>query len=351
MPVYLVFIGGPRHGTHLTFDEGQYVLCGRAEECQVRTGSDQASRRHSRITQQAGMIIVEDLGSRNGTFVNGHRVDRVRVGAGDRIAFADVMMEVRLPAAAPAPAYPPQPVAAASPPAPQPRPATAPAPASPSSAAPASSPAQPPAPTPARKGRCGCVLGWLLAAALTAAGGVLLWMYWDEVTEWTASLGLQLPGSGDYAVPAFEDLFEVKRYDPPLDLGAAGAAGADRSTPEAVARALVAAQRGKDWPAFKELLADFPTRLVRSGLDEEAYREAMLQAWAAETGWAENRVTHQVTYMEHVLLVQELTGADGVRVRRLIELREENGTWRLSDDLPPGDPVLNQLSDPDYALP
>jgi len=111
MPVYLVFIGGPSHGAYLTLDEGQAVLCGRAEECQVRTGSDQASRRHCRIILQAGMIIVEDLGSRNGTFVNGHRVTRVRTAAGDRIAFADVVVEVRLPAAAPAPAYPSQPAA------------------------------------------------------------------------------------------------------------------------------------------------------------------------------------------------------------------------------------------------
>jgi hypothetical protein len=342
MPAYLVFIGGPRHGAYLTLDEGQSVLCGRAEECPVRTGSDQASRRHCQISLQADMLVVEDLGSRNGTFVNGHRVTRVRTGAGDRIAFADVVLEVRLPTAAPAPAYPPPPAAAVPAPASPPRPAAAPEP---------SFPPQPSSPPPARKGRCGCIIGWLLAAVLAAAGGVLLWMYWDEVTAWTASQGLRLPGGGGYAVPAFEDLFEATRYDPPIDLLATGPAGADRSSPEAVVRALAAAQRGKDWPAFKELLADMPARLARSGLDEEAYRAAMLQAWAAETGWTEIRVTHRVKYLDRVLLVQEMAAADGARARRLIELREENGAWRLSDDLPPGDPVLHRLSDPDYAIP
>jgi len=343
MPVYLVFIGGPSHGAYLTLDEGQAVLCGRAEECQVRTGSDQASRRHCRISLQAGMIIVEDLGSRNGTFVNGHRVTRVRTAAGDRIAFADVVVEVRLPAAAPAPAYPSQPAATVPVPPSPPRSVATPAP--------GPAPGQPATPPPARKGRCGCVLGWLIAAVLVAAGGALLWMYWDEVSAWAESLGFRLPGGGGYVAPAFEDLFEVTRYDPPIDLHAAGAAGADRSTPEAVVRALAAAQRGKDWPAFKELLADFPARLAQSGMDEEAYRAAMLQAWAAEAGWTENRVTHRVNYLDHIMLVQEVTAADGTRARRLIELRRDGDAWRLSDDLPPGDPVLHRLSDPDYALP
>lgn len=350
MPVYLVFIGGPSHGAYLTLDEGQAVLCGRAEECQVRTGSDQASRRHCRISLQAGMIIVEDLGSRNGTFVNGHRVTRVRTGAGDRITFADVVLEIRLPAA-PVPAYPSQPAAAAPAPISPPRTAASPAPAHPSPPVPASAPSQPAAPPPARKGRCGCVLGWLLAAVLVVAGGALLWMYWDEVSAWTESLGFRLPGGGGYVAPAFEDLFEVMRYDPPIDLRAAGAAGADRSTPEAVVRALAAAQRGQDWPAFKEMLADFPARLAQSGMDEETYRAAMLQAWAAEGSWTENRLTHRVNYLDHTLLVQEVAAADGTRTRRLIELRQDGDAWRLSDDLPPGDPVLHRLSDPDYALP
>lgn len=345
MPVYLVFVGGPRHGAYLTFDEGQSVLGGRAEECQVRTASDQASRRHCQISLQAGMIIVEDLGSRNGTFVNGHRVTRVRVRAGDRIAFADVELEVRLPVAVPAPADPLQSAAPA--PAPPPRPAAAPTSASPPPPYPAPAPASP----SARKGRYGCVLGWLFAAVLAAAGGALLWMYWDEVSAWTASLGVRLPGGGDYAVPAFEDLFEVTRYDPPIDLGAAAPPDVDRSSPEAVARALAAAQRGRDWTAFKELLADFEVRLARSGLDEAAYREAMLQAWRAERAWTKNRLTHRVAYLGHVLLVQELTGADGERARRLIELREASGAWRLSDDLSPGDPVLTRLSDPEFLLP
>jgi pSer/pThr/pTyr-binding forkhead associated (FHA) protein len=48
------------------------LLIGRAEECDVRPLSEDVSRRHCAIHVGPEEVWVEDLGSRNGTFVNGH---------------------------------------------------------------------------------------------------------------------------------------------------------------------------------------------------------------------------------------------------------------------------------------
>ena len=66
------------------------LLIGRAEECDVRPLSEEVSRRHCQVLKEADHVAVEDLGSRNGTFVNGKQIeaktvlhdgDRLRVGS------------------------------------------------------------------------------------------------------------------------------------------------------------------------------------------------------------------------------------------------------------------------------
>lgn len=51
-------------------------LVGRAVECAVRLDSTDVSRRHARIVVSDNVATVEDLGSTNGTFVNGERLTR-----------------------------------------------------------------------------------------------------------------------------------------------------------------------------------------------------------------------------------------------------------------------------------
>lgn len=53
------------------------------------------SRQHVRITADADGLVLEDLGSRNGTYVNGRRVERTHLSEGDRIGIGAATFEVR----------------------------------------------------------------------------------------------------------------------------------------------------------------------------------------------------------------------------------------------------------------
>jgi DNA-binding winged helix-turn-helix (wHTH) protein len=57
--------------------EGQNLI-GRTPDCAVRIDSPQVSRHHARILIHEGQATVEDLGSKNGTFVEGARLDGPR---------------------------------------------------------------------------------------------------------------------------------------------------------------------------------------------------------------------------------------------------------------------------------
>ena len=60
---------------HLTLAEGENVI-GRAREADVRIAVPEVSRRHARILIEGTRATIEDLESRNGTFVRGRRIHR-----------------------------------------------------------------------------------------------------------------------------------------------------------------------------------------------------------------------------------------------------------------------------------
>lgn len=51
------------------------IVIGRGVECDVVIKDVKASRKHCRLTRTEGGFVLEDLGSRNGTFVNGERIE------------------------------------------------------------------------------------------------------------------------------------------------------------------------------------------------------------------------------------------------------------------------------------
>lgn len=82
-------VGGPRAGETMEIGAGKLII-GREEDCHLRPDSEFVSRHHCVLLLDDYTLRVRDLGSKNGTFVNGDRVgtgetilqhdDRVSVG-------------------------------------------------------------------------------------------------------------------------------------------------------------------------------------------------------------------------------------------------------------------------------
>ncbi|MGQ0615256.1 MAG: protein kinase domain-containing protein [Planctomycetaceae bacterium] len=85
------------------------MLVGRGPECGLRLPDDYCSRIHAKIVPRDGGLYVEDVGARNGIFVNGERVllDQ-KLSDGDEIKLGRTSMRVRLGTAAPAPSQAPK---------------------------------------------------------------------------------------------------------------------------------------------------------------------------------------------------------------------------------------------------
>jgi DNA-binding winged helix-turn-helix (wHTH) protein len=79
----------------LTLTEGAQTA-GRGEECELVIDAETVSRRHARITVHDGSASIEDLGSTNGTSVNGERISALTVLLdGDEIALGTATLRVR----------------------------------------------------------------------------------------------------------------------------------------------------------------------------------------------------------------------------------------------------------------
>jgi ABC-2 type transport system ATP-binding protein len=93
----LVFVAGPRAGTELPV--GTQLVVGREAGAAdvVIEGDPDVSRRHASFSPAGAGLVLQDLGSTNGTFVNGHRLDHaVTLGTGDQVQIGTTTIEVRL---------------------------------------------------------------------------------------------------------------------------------------------------------------------------------------------------------------------------------------------------------------
>jgi hypothetical protein len=85
LPLALRFISGKYQGGEFPLpDEGEIVI-GRSSELDMVLVEDMVSRRHAKISVEDGDIFLEDLGSTNGSFVNGEKITRTKLAEGDRI--------------------------------------------------------------------------------------------------------------------------------------------------------------------------------------------------------------------------------------------------------------------------
>jgi len=65
------------------------VTVGRAPQCDLQIVTHFVSREHARLTVSGGGTLIEDIGSRNGVFVNSVRVDRRRLQQGDIVTIGE----------------------------------------------------------------------------------------------------------------------------------------------------------------------------------------------------------------------------------------------------------------------
>jgi len=94
MKVKLRVVKGPNAGQEVKIPTPKCVI-GRGEDCHLRPKSDAISRQHCVVYVKSGELIVRDLKSKNGTFVNGERIDGDCVlKAGDKIQFGPLAFEI-----------------------------------------------------------------------------------------------------------------------------------------------------------------------------------------------------------------------------------------------------------------
>ena len=94
MKVVLVMIrDGERRDFPLTAPK---FTLGRRTDCNLRIPTKDVSRQHCQIVLQGGAVRVKDLGSSNGTFVNGKRVAETELKAGDKLAIGPVLFFVQI---------------------------------------------------------------------------------------------------------------------------------------------------------------------------------------------------------------------------------------------------------------
>lgn len=72
------------------------TVLGRREDCDVRIPLSEISRKHCRVIREENKVRVEDLGSSNGTFVNGQRVQQATLAAGDTLRVGPVAFVIQL---------------------------------------------------------------------------------------------------------------------------------------------------------------------------------------------------------------------------------------------------------------
>jgi anti-anti-sigma factor len=96
-PVRLIVAAGRYRGRAIAV-RGEAFLFGRHPTCHFRPESRSVSRRHARLERTPDGVYLSDLGSTNGTFLNGRRIpeSRVPVRDGDRLQIGPIRLVVQI---------------------------------------------------------------------------------------------------------------------------------------------------------------------------------------------------------------------------------------------------------------
>src|SRR6056297_3230268 len=90
MPKLVILQGGQAKSHEIA---NQEIIIGRLPECDLQLESNMVSRQHAKVWRDNEGIHLEDLGSGNGTFLNGKKLDQPAILAdGDRLKFGPILV-------------------------------------------------------------------------------------------------------------------------------------------------------------------------------------------------------------------------------------------------------------------
>ncbi|MBI1901403.1 MAG: FHA domain-containing protein [Planctomycetia bacterium] len=99
MGAELVIMQGRHAGKRVKLPPTPFVI-GRGANCHLRPASASVSRLHCALAPSGPYLVLRDLKSRNGTYLNDRRVSRpTRLRDGDRIRVGELMFQVQIPRA------------------------------------------------------------------------------------------------------------------------------------------------------------------------------------------------------------------------------------------------------------
>ncbi|MDN5725223.1 MAG: FHA domain-containing protein [Propionibacteriales bacterium] len=95
-PSTFAITNGPQSGTSASLADG-VVQIGRSADCQIILEDDYVSTRHARVIANDNGFYVEDLGSTNGTYVNGQRITQpTTIGLADAVRIGKTVMKLEV---------------------------------------------------------------------------------------------------------------------------------------------------------------------------------------------------------------------------------------------------------------
>ncbi|MFA4985651.1 MAG: serine/threonine-protein kinase [Candidatus Brocadiia bacterium] len=88
----LRFLDGPLKGRQIPLRDN--IAIGRFRDNDVVVAAETISRYHARILRNGDELVVQDLGSKNGTFINNQKISMLVLVVGDKVTFGDVNGEI-----------------------------------------------------------------------------------------------------------------------------------------------------------------------------------------------------------------------------------------------------------------
>ena len=92
----LIVERAPGHTPGMEYDIGEGAVMGRGDQAEIRLEDPFASSRHARLLRQGGIVVLEDLGSTNGTFLGRNRVQApTPISPGAPVRIGRTVLELR----------------------------------------------------------------------------------------------------------------------------------------------------------------------------------------------------------------------------------------------------------------